>query len=537
MNKKNKTAKSLIILSAIPTFFLFQNLAFANNNNVIEYFKFFKNSQYEEAILALGKKENSDKSEGTYDYLLGLAYSRSQKYDLAVTAFSQAINAKNESKDLYYEYGQALYAINDLKVSREAFKKSAANNFNRNTSLYYIGHISQIIEEFPEAIKSYLEIFKDKKVDTKIDQIAKFQMAESILSLMRTSDLDKEKQEIEVDKRVLNLLKKAQAVDPKSSVAIEIEKRIKEIQKEFNLDPDLMTNGRRISPKRLIAYFDLKTKFDDNVTNSNLENDIQQTHKESFFIESEADIKYEYIFKKRFITSPELRLNFNHYANRDDASVYQNDAMIFTGSVKNKFEHTIKQNPASLIFDIDYAKTYKDYLQVHSRKFYANTLTFSAGEQFTYFSYGDTTVKYKYKKYDAYDLTLSNHTNSFSIDQTAILNNNQLLIALLETDFTNNYNNKSANTDAYILRFDYLIPEIFPKYTLALSLSTTLTDTLTQMQTRGYETTLNPTIEISKEISDKLKMVFSVDHTKNKSKSDQYNYNKTVTNIEFKYNF
>jgi hypothetical protein len=282
---------------------------------------------------------------------------------------------------------------------------------------------------------------------------------------------------------------------------------------------------------------DLKTKFDDNVTNSNLENDIQQSHKESYYIEAESEVRYDYVIKKKFITTPVFRITADRYTNQDEPTVFLNDSTILNGSLKNKFEHTVKNAPASFIFDFDYAKTFKDYLKVHSIDSYSNAKTFTIGEQASLSSRGDTTFKFKYKDFSGYSDTLNNHTTTISVDQSLALPNSNMLIVLIEADLTDNYNSPNTNTNSYMLRFDYVLPEIFPKYNLTVSFTTTLVDTLQLKSTRGFETTLNPSIELSKDLSEKIKGVISVDYTRNKSKSADYTYQKYVTNMELKYSF
>lgn len=509
---------------------------YAQTNNLGEFFKYFKDGNYPKAVEILN---SVPEGESNKSYLLGLTYARMQEYDKAQIYLTKAIEEKNNAQDLYYEYGQTLYANNELKKARDAFKQSAKNNYNKMQSLYYVGHISQILEDHNQAKSAYIEILKNKDIDPKIEQVARFQLAETGLNILRdqnTKKVQTEKLKSDVNIKIVPMLKKALEVDKGSTVAFDIDKRIKEIIKEFDLDPDLMKNGRRINSKRFNAYVDLKTKFDDNVTNSNFENDTTASHKESFYAEFETDFKYDFSFFKRWIVSPELRFNFNKYANQTDSDVFQNDAHSFTTTVGNKFEHLVRNAPASFIFNFEYSKNYKDYNKVHKKEFYANSTLFTIGEQFTYFNFGDTTFKFKYKNYDAYSDTLNNHTKTVSADQTIIFNN-QLLIVLLEADFIDNYNNTSNSTDTYMLRFDYIIPEIFPKYSLTTSLAYTLTDTKKSMATRGHESLINPSFEISKDVTDRLKAILSIDYSNSKSKSSDYNYQKYVTNFELKYSF
>jgi hypothetical protein len=306
---------------------------------------------------------------------------------------------------------------------------------------------------------------------------------------------------------------------------------------EFNLDPNMLINGRRISPKRYSGSVTQKIKYDDNISLTNEENNVQQSKKESYIFETEVYGKYDFILKKRFIVSPEVRASFTKHSDQSSPEVYQNDAIILNVNLKNKYEHKYKERPASFIFDIDYSRTSKDWRQRRQKDFYADSKTFTFGESLSYFSVGDTTFKFKRKDYAGENTSISNNTTTLSIDQTVFLPTQHLLIALLEINYIDNFNNSSTNTDTYMLRFDYLIPEIFPQYTLGLALATTMTDTLDQKDSRGTEFSYNPSFDLSKDITKNAKIALNYDFTKSKSKSASYSYNKNVLTTEFRYSF
>jgi tetratricopeptide (TPR) repeat protein len=510
---------------------------YAQSSSLNEFNQFFKSGQYIKALSALEKSNSKDFVLGQRAYLEGICYSKLQEFDKAIRSFETAINEKNENTDLQYEYGQALYAANELKAARKAFKESAAKKFNTPASIYYVAHISQILEEYPEAKNSYTELIKNKESDIKIKQIARFQLTETLLLIMREKVKDKSELEKSVEKYIVPMMKQAYNTDKGSQTASEIDQRLHEIQKEFNLDPDLMANGRRISAKRYNGYFSQKIKFDSNISLTNEENNIQQSKKESFIFESEGYGKYDFVFKKKIIVSPEVRVNFVQHSDQDSPQVYQNDSFSINANLKNKYEHVVFSQPASFLFDIELGKLSKDWKQTHKREAYSTSSTFGIGEAFTYFSTGDTSFKFKRKNFTGETELISNHTTSISGDQTFSLANQNLLIALLEADFINNFNNPSTNTDTYLLRFDYLVPDIMPKYTLGLALATTITDTKDQKATRGTELSLNPSIDLSKEINEKMKISINYDFTKNKSKLSDYDYKKHVFSTEFRYSF
>jgi len=514
-----------------------ESISLAESPAFIEFNQFFKSAQYSKALIALEKTSKEDFIPGQRAYLSAICHSKLQEFDKAITSFEVAIKEKNKNLDLQYEYGQALYAANELKAARRAFKESASQKFNTPASLYYVAYISQLLEEYNEAKDNYLSLTNNSESDNKIKQLASFQLAETMLLLMREKSKDKSELEKIVEKHIIPLIKKAYETDKSTPVAYDIEKRLNEIQKEFNLDPDLLLNGKRISSKRFSGYISQKIKFDDNISLTNEENNIQQSEKESYIFESEAYSKYDYVYKKKFIIAPEIRLNFIKHSDQDTPEVYQNDSFAINANVKNKYEHILFDRPASFLFDIETGKTLKDWKQTHKREAYSTTLSFGIGESFSYFNSGDSSFKLKRKKFNGENESISNNTTSLSADQTVSFSNQHLLIALLEADIIDNFNNTSTSTNTYLARIDYLVPEILPKYTLGIALATTITDTKEQKASRGTEYSLNPSIDLSKEISDKMKLSINYDYTKSKSISSDYNYKKSVFSTEFRFSF
>ncbi len=514
--------------------FLLSSNAFADTT-LEEFYKLFKSGQYPKALEVL--ERSSDQSPSSKAYLTGLSYSRMQEYDKASAQFAIAIKENNQSADLYYEYGQSLYAANELKKAREAFKTSADKNFNRPASIYYVAHISQILEEMETARDTYTKLLREKGIDDKMKQIARFQLAETLLNIAREKSKEPEDLSRRVEKFILPMLATALNIDKGSGVAADINQRTAELMKEFNLDPNMLINGRRISPKRYSGYLSQKLKFDNNISLSNEENNIQQSRKESYIFETEGYAKYDLILKKRYVISPEARFTFTEHGDQSSPEVYQNDSFVMNFNLKNKYEHKVKELPASFLFDIDYSHIIKDWNARKKKEFYAKSMTFTIGESFSYFDIGDTTLKIKRKNYTGKNEAISNHTTTLSADQTFFFSNQHLLIALFDASFIDNYNNTSSNTDTYLLRFDYIIPAIMPQYNLGLAMATTMTDTKEQEATRGTELSFNPSIDLSRELSDTSKISVNYDFTKSKSKDNNYSYRKHVLTTEYRYSF
>ena len=506
-------------------------------NSLQEFYKHFKNGQYPKALQSIESVASKDISGISKAYLSGLSYSRMQEYDKAITQFGIAIIQKDQSTDLYYEYGQALYAANELKKAREAFKISAEKKYNRPASLYYVAHISQILEEYEMARTFYIQAIKDKNSDAKMKQIAQFQLGETLLSIAREKSTQPDVLYRRVDRYILPMITSSYNLDKRSSLAPEINQRITSIMQEFNLDPNVLANDRKISAKRYTAKLSQKIRFDNNISLVSEENNVQESKKSSYIYESEVYGSYDFILKKRFIISPEARVTYTQHSNQKDAEVYQNDSIVMNFALKNKYEHKIKNLPASLIFDIDYSNTQKDWQAQKKKEFYAKSTTFTLGETFNYFDFGDTTFKFKRKNYIGANTDISNHTTIFSADQIIYLPIQHLIVVLFETDLIDNFNAPTTNTNTHLFRMDYIIPEIFHTYTLSTALATTMTDTKEQKATRGTEISWNPSIDITKDLTEKSKLSLNYDYTKSTSDNPDFSYGKSVFTAELSYSF
>lgn len=510
--------KILLILCII----FFSNNIYAENVESL-----FSAGNYSKVITLLEQaNDNPDKL-----YYLGISYSRLQDFDKAINYFRKAITSQTKKKDIYFELGQALYATNDLKEARNAFTSSVENSFNIASSLYYIGHISQLLEDYRKAYTAYKQIIKDHPTEIKIVQIAQFQLAETMLELL------KDKKASNINKYILPLLKEAETTDPTTSVVSEIKIRYQELLVQYKLDPNVLENGRRVSSRRWEASISQKLKFDDNITLSSFENELTQSKKESFIFETNAIYQYMFIYQKMFTITPQINLSYIQHSDQIHSDVFQNDAFILNLSLKNKYEHLAFNKQASLIFDIDYSKTSKDFNKVHKNEAYSKALGFSLGESLSFFNAGDSTLRFKRKEYQGTNTNINNYTYELSLDQTWAFNNQNILIFMLNGSRVDNYNYTLMNTDSYLIRLDYIMPEIFINHTLGMALAFTTTDTKQQKATRGTETTLNPSIDITRNITQAFKASLNYDFTVNKSLSTDYTYNKSIIKLELKYDF
>jgi len=508
--------------------------AFALGDQFAEAYNFYKKGAYIQTIEALQKVRSKNKEvRSTKHYLNGLANNRLQNYDQSVSAFGKALSAGNKSSDIFYEYGQALYASNDLEKAITAFKNSFSKKYKKSTSLYYMGHISQILEEHRKAKKYFSQILREKDADLNIKQIAYYQRTESMLVLAR----EKKDTENIVENIILPHLKKAKMISPDTDLAGDIEKRKKELWKEFSLNPNKFKNGKSIPKKKLNLSFTQKVKYNNNVTTSNDQQTVSATQKDSYIFDSSMQAKYNFILKRRVKLTPSIKFTNVRHSDRDSATVFTNDNWIINPGLNTAVEHTLFKKRSSFLFNYSYSHKEQDRESKHEKILYARTNTFTIGQKIKFFSFGDTSIKHKRKYYRAYAANLYSNTETYSIDQVALLPSRHLLIALFSIDLTDSFNDPTESTDSYLVRFDYLAPNILPDITLSGSFSTTFLDTLSQSATRGTEMTYSPGIKVAKKAGKHLKVTLAYDYTKKTSDDISKEYTQHVTTFQVKYTF
>lgn len=273
----------------------------------------------------------------------------------------------------------------------------------------------------------------------------------------------------------------------------------------------------------------LRLKYDDNVA---------LYKKASTTYESETFIKYDFVMKKKFISSPEARLAYTKYKDQKNALVFRNDSLYLSTALRNKFEHTYKEKPASFLLDLEYSEIKKDWKANHKLDHYSKTQTVGIGEQLPFVDSGDTYLKFRFSRYNDKSGYSNYKLMSVTADQYTFLKEGQhLLITTLDMSQLNYYENESISNNTYLARFIYLVFEIFPTYTVQMIFSATLTDPKTQRPKRGLELTLNPSIDISKALTNKLKLSVNFNYTENSSKQKEYKYHRSVVGSEISYTF
>lgn len=504
------------------------------NQMIVKATTEFEQGRYNSTVATLQKVRPQSKSlKGAKAYLLGMAHNKLQEYDLAAENFEQANLYEHPARDLYYEWGQALYANNQLEKAKAAFIKSYKAPHKTSESLYYMAYISQLLLEHKKATEYYKVLIKTDKEDPSLRQVARFQMAESILSL--SEGLNEDEQYKVIDQTILPLLRLALKTDPDGQASKDIQSRISELQDKYGLNPNKMVNGRRISPKRWKIYAAQRLKFDDNVTLANDQPTVTITQQDSYISESVLDISREDIFKREFGLEYGIRIQNILHHDRSTPDVYSNDRYVITPQIEGRWEHRLNDKMAATEISLSYDYTGQDADATKEKSFFSRSFNIGLSERIRLLPFGDTIFKLRFKRYRNKKEAQHFNSTGFGIDQIAILPNNDLLVALFNYTDVNNFNNTSSSTASLILRADYIMTRVIPRTDLTFSFTYNALDTKEQSEARGTEKTITPSIRLSRRILDSLRL--SLEHSiSNKSSLNEANeYDKSVTTFELRY--
>jgi len=490
---------------------------------------------FNQAIIELEKLPKAKLASGKAQFLLGVATTRMGEHKKASEHFSAARKAGYHNGDLYYEWGQALYADNQLVQARGAFIQSYKKKYMVTVSLYYIAYIHQVLEEYQKSIQAYKKIIQDPKSDSRLLQVAHFQHADVVLL---KAEKDKEDSRDFVEQKVIPLYEKAEAVDNASSVAVDIKKKAHDIKVKYHLDPGFLITGAKIPDKKHQVFLSQTVTYDNNMTLATTLPTAQASSKDSFIFKTSISAGRSFYKQQKYTLLPAVFFNYSRHTDQDNSEVYQNDGYDGTISFKTRTEHFAFGSAAGFLFDLDYNTTNKDYTGKHDIQNFSKAFSLSFGESFQYFKFGGTTVTYKYKKTSAYIHTLDTNAHTFTAIQTHIRPNNDLMIFLALATFSRAPTAPTSDTDSLLLRMDYIIPEFLPKFILNPSMAFTLLDPKLQKPTRGIEKTYNPSIKITRKTGDHLQTSIFYNYTKNSSKNKaSYDYVKVQYGFELKYIF
>lgn len=498
----------------------------------------YKSGKYSEALEKLSKvptnsAENRE-SAGSVEYWTGICKSRLQDYESAARHFQAAAQLGHRPEALDYERGQALFAAQQLKPARDAFRTSAARNYKPLTSAYYQGYISQVLEEPQAAAAFYGTILKHSDDSEKVRQATLFQIAE--MQYERAKKLPEG--EIQSDallKQTVPAYQKSVEWDQTSTLADEARSRIREIQGKVAVPR--LANGLPIAERSWSAKITQEGQYDSNVVTLADGSVSGVSNAGSYVSRTSASALREFIFDRRWVLTPEATGLFLRHFNRENAQVYQNDGLTATGALRMRHEHLWLDNPAALLLDAELSYSLRDYNQIEILQFYSRTIKVSAGERFRFFKSASTTILGHLSATTHEDPGQSAVEPGIAFHQNFRLNERDSLSLRFEWDYSRA--RSGENDRKYYKLGGYLsLTDLFWDTDASFALDLTLTDTMSQRSTRGVEKTFAPSVTLSRPLFGRLQAQLSYAFTRNLSLDEEnYTYSRHQTGLGLTYRF
>lgn len=511
-------------------------LSAAKNSKFEKAYVNFSQGKYQATIDELTILENSkthSKSvQGLITYWKAIAYNRTQDFPQAIIHFDRALNLGFAPQDIYYEYGQALFADEKLKDARLQFRESLKKKFKRAVSLYYIAFISRELGEKKKAVTFFKAINKlDESEAKEVRQSAQTQIADIYLE-----QVEKQPDAFRtIDSFVIPQYKKALELDPESGLAPTIQEKIVTLQRKYDLVLFKLRNGR---PTLVPPYFlrlAQEIGNDSNVTFSPTETTVSKSRQSSIFSKTDMIGRYTFYYRNIMSVAPEIRFNNTYYFNRVP-EIYRNDNYLIAPALRTAYEHHLWKKPASHLFDYDYSEARRDVNAEKNLEFSSRAHTLMLGERFNYFDSGETIVRIRHRMFESYQSTQDSKTTSLVFEQIKSLKTNTLLF-YASYDRTR-VDNNVFDTDAFTFRTDLIMARVKDWFTPSIGLGITTTDPINDRDNRGREFLINPNARLSKTFARKWRGNLKFDYQNNKSKDeDAFAFKKNIYSLELEYLF
>ena len=476
----------------------------------------------------------SPAEEGRRNFVLATALAKLQSFDRALPRYRDAIRAGVPEPSLAYDYGQALFATQNLADAEEQFKASIINKYKVAASAYYVAYGRQLRESYGEAADFYRRIQRLDDDQDKIKQPALFQLGElEYEQAQRIQDPDTRVEALRM--KVLPLFEAARDYDSDTPAAKESIARIAEITQVSNANAARMANGIPIPIQPYSLRFAQEFGYDSNVITQADDALVDVSGKDSPYSRTSLMARYQWNFAKIFSVAPELYAAAQFYTRRSEPRVFQNDNIVFAPALRTKYEHVSRGAPATALFDIEYNYMLRDYPQDHSLPYYSRAWNFALGERVKWFDTGTTTLRLSFKLFENYDPRRNSVSPALSLQQNVRIFGAYDLQNTLSVDY---FRARDAEFDEtnYRLREAVAIPRIVEKIDMLPSLNLQAKDTMKQAYFRGTEILVNPSISFVRLFAKGLEGSLEYSYSKNFSKSDDlFQYTKHEAKVGIAY--
>lgn len=475
--------------------------------------------------------EDAD-NRGLLFYWQGIVANRLNEFPQAITYFDLALKKGYKSEDINYEFGQALFAADNLKRARAQFAKSYKRKYKKAVSLYYIAYISKELRDFKKAYKFFNTIEKLPEPErSEVLQAARMQVADMYLAKAE----DHPDQFRVIENHVIPKYESALELDTSSNLAPIIKEKITSLQKKYDLIYFQMRNGRPLLRPPYFFKISQELGQDTNVIFNPNEATVSRSKQDSTFTKTDIFGRYTFYYYDFFSISPEARFDNIYYFNRIP-EIYRNDSRIYSGALRNAYEFDLMGRPASLLLDVDYTEVHRDIRQKKNLQYNSSSITYMTGVRFNFWDRGETVARLRYRTFDSFSDLTDSKTISASVEQVVSFTQDTLLLYSSLDRTRVNYD--FFDTNSFTVRADYIISRFREIVVPIIGIGVTRIDPLNDRPGRGIETLVNPSARLIKSLGKNWRGILKYDSQKYDSGEPfAFAYEKSVYSFELEYLF
>jgi tetratricopeptide (TPR) repeat protein len=499
---------------------------------------YFGQGSFSLALRELNKIEQKLRAEGGRDqsvygmiaYWKGITYSRMQEYPAAIAHFQQALKLGYKPADIFYEYGQVLFAAEKLAPARQLFRQSLRSNHLRAVSLYYMGFISHQLKEKKQAVAYYRAIAHLPKEETsEVWQAAELQIADIYLE-----QAQKQASASVIQAKVIPQYQKALMIDEESRLSLVIREKILELQKKYDLAMLHLINGRPTLRPPHFLRIAMEAGLDTNVLFYPDETTLSSSDQQSAYTRTDLFGRYTFYLSNFISISPEFRVNHTRYQNRLP-EIQRNDSLSMAPALRLAYEHSLFGKPAALLLDYEFNEVRRDLYAQNELVFNSRAQTFMLGERLHLFGAGESIFRLRYRAFESFIPSSNSATTSLVWEQLVPFSNS-MLVFFTSYDRTE-VEDTRFSTNAMAFRGDYLFPRIKNLFTPSLGLGVTSIDPINDRANRGRELMLNPNARLTRVLGKKWRSSLKYDYLQNRSQDAAFTFRKSIYALELEYLF
>lgn len=488
--------------------------ASSNEENLAQALLLYKEGKYLETMNRLHRISGNSKLEATVRYWKGLVRTKQQKYDLAIINFETAKRLGADAADLNYNLGQAYFAAQKLNEAMIAFRASAEDSrYKISASYYYMGYISQLREEYDQALSYYKKISRLQTDEDSVRQPALFQTAEI--------HFDKVKKVTDTEKRVTTLLEK---IRPLYETVVNLKPDSiagKEAQTRIDLiDTESRKFQAEIQSKKSWKFkVENDIRYDSNVITKADQAVLSVANQASMINKTTARASFEKALSDKWKIDASLKSSLKLHSQRSSPDIFKNDAAVLGASVSfdRKNDFFAKDSKHTIGYDLTY--TLQDHKKQHKFSYFSTTHSLFFEETLKLWDVGTTSFKGTWKYYSHHLPTSENYQLVATVQQKFALSKTLRLSSTLQTTWLLGAQ-PTSDTIRYELNNRLPIPFADTDLTLIPYLGLSFLDTKNQSPTRGFERKMNLNLTLRKNIRRENRYILKVgyDYTRNLSR-------------------